>query len=252
MCRGLYRLRLYKFVSNTSNDLCNILRLACPTKLNQAQITCFLSGLRDRVSLIQDPSDMFCLMTLPFSRANYMQVRKKSFIDSLLTKASYTHFNEAILMIYYTHYALDQFFEGLLKTNISNEDIIRLESVNKATPRTRFLTIKQTTSNVRLSREQCQVLDMIKAESSDEGDRLRHAFTNLEQAKFSKNDILEHLGFLSTGLSYYSAFEISSERSEMIKIGKKGKAVDRLYLLDRWRRKDAGTFKRIAATFSEV
>ena len=156
-------------------------------------------------------------------------------------------------MVCYTHHALDQFLEDLLNMGIPDEDMVRLGSVNKATPRTRSLAIRQATSNVSLSREQCQILDMAKAESSDEGDRLRHAFANIEQAKFPKDDILEHLEFRSTGPPYYSAFEIPSERNEMVKIGKKGKAVDRFYLLDRWcRGKDAGTFKRIAMNFPEV
>ena len=156
-------------------------------------------------------------------------------------------------MVCYTHHALDQFLEDLLNMGIPDEDMVRLGSVNKATPRTRPLAIRQATSSVRLSREQFQILDMAKTESSDEGDRLRHAFMNLEQAKFSKDDILEHLEFRSAGLPYYSAFEVPSERNEMVKIGKKGKAVDRFYLLDRWwRGKDAGTFKKIAAAFPEV
>ena len=137
-------------------------------------------------------------------------------------------------MVCYTHHALDQFLEELLNMGIPDEDMVRLGSVNKATPRTRPLAIRQATFSVRLRREQCQILNMAKTESSDEGGRLRHAFTNLEQAKFSKGDILEHLEFRSAGPPYYSAFEIPSERNETVKIGKKGKAVDRFYLLDRW------------------
>ena len=59
MCRELYKLKLYKHVSNTSYDLRDTLRLTRPTKLDQAQTICFLSGLRDKVSLIQGPPGMF-------------------------------------------------------------------------------------------------------------------------------------------------------------------------------------------------
>ena len=75
MSRELYKLQLCKLISNTSNDLRDILRLTRPTKLDQAQMMCFLSGLRDKVSLIQGPPGMFCVLVLRLSRANYMQVR---------------------------------------------------------------------------------------------------------------------------------------------------------------------------------
>lgn len=94
---------------------------------------------------------------------------------------------------------------------------------------------------------------MARQDFSDEGDRLRDAFTNLEQAKFSKEDILEHLEFRSAGPPFYSAFKIPNERGDMVKVGKKGKAVDRFYLLNRWwRGKDAGMFRKIAAAFPGV
>ena len=76
MSRELYKLKLYKFISNTSNDLRDILRLTRPTKLDHAQTMCFLSGLCDRVSLIQGPPGMFCVVVSRLSRANYMQVRE--------------------------------------------------------------------------------------------------------------------------------------------------------------------------------
>jgi hypothetical protein len=153
----------------------------------------------------------------------------------------------------YTHHALDQFLEDLLNMGIPDEDIVRLGSVNKATPRTRCLAIRQATSSVKLSREQCQILDMARKESSDEGDRLRDVSKNLEQGKFSKDDVLEHLEFRSAGPPFYSAFEVPNEQGEMVKVGKKGKAADRFYLLDRWwRGNDAGIFEEIATAFPEV
>ena len=170
-----------------------------------------------------------------------------------MAKSIYSHSDEKILVVCYTHHALDQFLEDLLNMGIPDEDIVRLGSVKKATPRTRCLAIRQAMSSVKLSREQCQILDMARQESSDEADRLRDAFTNLEQAKFSKNDILEYLEFRSAGPPFYSAFEIPNERGDMVKIGNKGKAVDRFYLLDRWwRGKDAGIFKNIAASYPGV
>ena len=50
---------LDKIMFNASYDLRDALRLTRPTKLDQAQTKCFLSGLRDKVSLIQGPPGMF-------------------------------------------------------------------------------------------------------------------------------------------------------------------------------------------------
>ena len=136
---------------------------------------------------------------------------------------------------------------------IPDKDVVRLGSANKATTRTQSLAIKQATYNVKLRREQCQMLDMARQESSAEGDRLRDAFANLGPANFSKDDILEHLEFRSEGPPFYSAFETPNEQGGMVRVGKRGKAVDRFYLLDRWwRGKDAGMFKKNAAAFPGV
>ena len=49
---------LDKLAVDPSHDLCNALQLSSPVKLDQAQALCFLSGLRDKVSLIQGPPGM--------------------------------------------------------------------------------------------------------------------------------------------------------------------------------------------------
>lgn len=52
---------LSQLMIDPSHDLCDALRLSSPIKLDQAQALCFLSGLRDKVSLIQGPPGMFFL-----------------------------------------------------------------------------------------------------------------------------------------------------------------------------------------------
>ena len=135
---------------------------------------------------------------------------------------------------------------------ISEADIVRLGSVKKATPRTQPLGITKAAFSVKLTRDQCQMLNTAKIEAIDEGDRLEQSFSDFEQASFSKDDILEHLEF-KPGVSFYDAFQVPNEQGGITKLGKKGKAVDRFYLLDRWwRGKDAGIFKKKASTFPEV
>lgn len=67
MSSELYKLGMHKVISKTSDDLRDILRLKGPTKLDQAQTMCFLSGLRDKVSLIQGPPGMYCVSVLGLS-----------------------------------------------------------------------------------------------------------------------------------------------------------------------------------------
>lgn len=52
---------LGQLMIDPSHDLRNALQLSSPIKLDQAQALCFLSGLRDKVSLIQGPPGMFFL-----------------------------------------------------------------------------------------------------------------------------------------------------------------------------------------------
>jgi AAA domain len=177
----------------------------------------------------------------------------KSFIGSLIAKAIHSHSDEKILVVCFTHHALDQFLEDLLNLGIPDIDIVRLGSAKKATAMTQSLAIKQAISGMKLTREQCHMLDTIRQEASDEGDALQKAFVNFEQASFSKDDILEHLEFRIEGPLFYSAFEIPNERGGMKRVGKKGRAVDRFYLLERWcRGKDPGMFKTNASAFPEV
>jgi len=106
---------------------------------------------------------------------------------------------------------LDQFIKDLIKLGIPRAQIVRLGSTQKAAPSVRDLSMKDAASLVRLTREQCDILDWIRRQAQDEGQSLQDAFAGLEQETSSKQDILEHLEFLTESPPFFSAFEVPTE-----------------------------------------
>ncbi|KAH8691554.1 P-loop containing nucleoside triphosphate hydrolase protein [Talaromyces proteolyticus] len=223
---------------NPSRDLQGALGLPRPTKLDKSQAECFITGMTTRLSTIQGP---------PAGTG-------KSFIGALIAKAIFLYSDETILVLTYKHHALDQFLIDLIDLGISKTEIVRLGSAKKAAASVRDLSIKDAASLVRLTREQCQMLDWVKAKVRDEGDTLQQAFTGLEQQAPSKDDILEHLEFLTEGPPFFAAFQVPQRNDGIVHVGKNGKMkFNASYLLDRWRRgKDATPFKKMAQQYPEV
>lgn len=149
---------------------------------------------------------------------------------------------------------LDQFIEDLIKLGIPRTGIVRLGSSRKAALSVRDLSMKDAASLVRLTREQCHILDWIRRKAQDEGESLQQAFSSLEQQAPSRDDILEHLEILTEDPPFFSAFEVPTRNDGTVHVGKKGRAIDStFYLLDRWcRGKDARPFKRVAQKYPEV
>lgn len=114
-------------------------------------------------------------------------------------KAIFSYSNEKILILTYKHHALDQFIEDLIKLGIPRKEIVRLGSSKKATTSVQDLSMRDAAQLVRLTREQCDILDWMKKGAQDEGKSLEQAFSGLEQGATSRTDILEHLEFLTEG-----------------------------------------------------
>ena len=157
-------------------------------------------------------------------------------------------------MVCYTHHALDQFLEELLDLDIPEFDIVRLGSPAKATPRTQPLSLKEMRQSVKLNQDQWRMLNQRKDLVREECRNLQEAFKAFSEANASKSDIMEHLEFKMDGPPFFESFRVPEEENNMVRVGKKGRAVDPFYLLDRWYRgKDAGMYKkRIEVAFKEV
>ncbi|TGJ78341.1 hypothetical protein E0Z10_g10423 [Xylaria hypoxylon] len=233
----IIRTLLGDLLSNHSRDVQDALRLPSSTTLDKSQAACFVTGMLRRLSVIQGPPGT-----------------GKSFIGALLVKAIFSHSDETILILTYKHHALDQFIEDLIKLGIPKSDIVRLGSSMKAATSVRDLSMRDAAQLVRLTREQCNILDYMKKLAQDEGNSLKQAFSSLEQQAPSRDEILEHLEFLSEGPPFFSAFEVPTGEDGTTYVGKKGKAIDStFYLLDRWcQGDDAMPFEGVAQKYHEV
>ncbi len=139
---------------------------------------------------------------------------------------------------------MDQFIEDVINMGIPRTEIVRLGSSAKASLSVRDLSMKDATSQVKLTREQCDILDWLKQKARNEEESLQQAFSGLEQQSPSKDDILEHLEFRDEGPRFFSAFAVPKRNDGIVYTGTKGKAIDsNFYLLDRWcRGQDATPF----------
>ncbi|KAI0434472.1 P-loop containing nucleoside triphosphate hydrolase protein [Xylaria sp. FL1042] len=228
---------LRNLLNNPSFDVQDALQLPNPTTLDKSQAACFVTGMLNRLSAIQGPPGT-----------------GKSFIGALLVKAIFSHSDEKILILTYKHHALDQFIEDLIKLGIPRSDIVRLGSSKRATTSVQNLSMRDAAQLVKLTREQCEILDWMRYKARDEGKSLEQAFTSLEQQASSRDEILEHLEFLTEGPPFFSAFQIPTRDDGTTYVGRKGKKIDsKFYLLDRWcRGQDAWPFKREAQKYPEV
>jgi hypothetical protein len=137
---------------------------------------------------------------------------------------------------------------------IPDSAIVRLGSASKATSRTQPLSLKELRSSVKLDPIQWSMLNMRKLGLSMEEQALSNSFVAFKEADASKFEILEHLEFQLDGPPFFDALQVPEEEGNMVRVGRKGKAVDTFYLLDRWcRGKDAGMYRRaVESAFKEV
>jgi hypothetical protein len=153
----------------------------------------------------------------------------------LLAKAIFCYSEEKILILSYKHHALDQFIDDIINMGVPRTKIVRLGSSKKASLSVRDLCMQDAISQVKLTREQHDIITWIKRSAQDEGESLKQVFSTLEQQAASKGDILEHLEFLHEGPPFFSAFAVPERDDGTVHVGRKGKAVDgNFYLLDRW------------------
>jgi AAA domain len=172
----------------------------------------------------------------------------------LIAKAIRDFSTEKILVVCYTHHALDQFLEELLDLGIPTSDIVRLGNAKKATQRTSPLSLWESGSRHKFMANQVWLLNKAREAIKDAATSLVAAFTRFQQTNLSKADVLEHLEFRSEGPQFYAAFEVPTEEGEMTRVGASGRKVDGFYLFDRWRRgKDAGVLKKaVGRKFSSI
>ena len=158
------------------------------------------------------------------------------------------------MVVCYTNHALDQFLEDLLNVNIPANSIVRLGSYTKASAATQPLVLSTQQGIFSPGKGYYDNFDKRKGEISEDATHLRDAFTSYEAKAVSRSELMDYLEFDLDCIVQPEAFVLPRETNGMIRVGKKGKAVDQYYLLDRWARgQDAGIYKGYAESkFPEV
>ena len=167
----------------------------------------------------------------------------KSFIGALIARVLHKYTSQVVLVVCFTNHALDQFLEDLMDIGIPSSSMVRLGG--KSTDRTKPLTIREQTGS-RLSPAQWGRIDKAKLRLDEHEKKLQNAFTHFS-ANTSKQQIIDYLEFADEHLPFSEVFTVPVESEGETTVGKKGKAVSKFYLLDRWIRgaKNAGAFHHI-------
>jgi hypothetical protein len=135
-----------------------------------------------------------------------------------------------ILVVCYTNHALDDVLVGLLDIGIPPENMVRLGG--KSVPRTESLSIyKQTRQNVRRKGDWATI-DSLKNTAEGHLSRLQGAYARYSSSDVTLQDIMDYLEF--EGPEYFDAFQIPNTNDGMTQVGKKGKSVGPLYLIQQW------------------
>lgn len=158
----------------------------------------------------------------------------KSFIGALITKILFESTSKTVLVVCYTNHALDQFLEDLLDIGIPAKDMLRLGG--KSTARTKALALFDQSVPYKISQETWKLIETLKSQMDAIIERMQDAFTNYisRNTQQALAELMEYLEFSSDGPPFYEAFTVPRDHDGMVRVGKRGKAVDDFYLLNRW------------------
>jgi len=142
----------------------------------------------------------------------------------------------------YTNHALDQFLEDLLDIGIQPESLVRLGG--KSTPRTKPLAIFEQSTTFKHTKASWRVIEGLRSELDHLERRLRDVFARYQSATVQKEHLMQYLEFPPEDPAFYAALTVPEASDGRTLIGRRGKAVNRFYLLDRWSQgMNAGIFQ---------
>ena len=156
----------------------------------------------------------------------------KSFVGALLAKVFHDFTSQTILVCCYTNHALDQFLEDLLDIGIPQSSIVRLGG--KSTQRTEPLSLYNQRQMKKFGRSDWVLIDELKKNASDNLDRLRRNFDTFANSRVTLKQILAHLEFEDPLIHYALSVPHSVLMGDMKFVGRRGRAVDELYLINQW------------------
>ncbi|KAJ5114222.1 hypothetical protein N7456_002756 [Penicillium angulare] len=198
---------------NHHSNMQKMLKTSMPVILDQSQRESLLAGLRQRLSMIQGPPGT-----------------GKSFIGALLIKVLNDQTNDKILVMCYTNHALDQFLEDLLDIGIDASNIVRLGA--KSTTRTQPLGLREQRSTIRRPQSTWDTINALENQGDELRSTIESSFSEYQRLSLSSSKLLDYLEFEEP--EYFEAFNIPEDEDGMSVVDKKGKAIAKTYLYDRW------------------
>ncbi|KAL8800714.1 MAG: hypothetical protein Q9182_004986 [Xanthomendoza sp. 2 TL-2023] len=188
-----------------------------PIVLDGSQHASLVASLKQTVSLIQGPPGT-----------------GKSFIGALTAKIIHDFTSKNILVVCFTNHALDQFLEDLLDIGIPGSAMLRLGNIGKATQRLKALGLHEQATSEKLSRAAWSTIQELKASVENQATKLSKAFERFMKTSITRNDLMEYLDFLSDDINYFEAFTVPRSEDGSRIVGRRGKSINNLYLLDQW------------------
>lgn len=215
-------------------DLKRVLGTKTSVILDESQMRSLCACFSQSVSMVQGPPGT-----------------GKSFLGALVAKVLHDSTKEVILVVCFTNHALDQFLEDLMKIGIPAANMVRLGG--KSTDRTKPLMLREQNSS-KLKANHWAQIDKLKQRLETHEERLRNTFTRYKTTNISTRHLMDYLEFLGEDLPFFETFMVPTEADGMTRVGKKNKAVDEFYLLNRWIRnqKDAGQFRHLQPKGAET
>ncbi|KAL8678753.1 MAG: hypothetical protein Q9186_004904 [Xanthomendoza sp. 1 TL-2023] len=206
-----------KLVQRPSGDLQSLIDSSKPVVLDGSQHASLIASLKQTVSLIQGPPGT-----------------GKSFIGALTAKIIHQFTKKTILVVCFTNHALDQFLEDLLDVGIPEYTMLRLGNIGKATQRLKSLGLHERATSVKLSKAAWSAIQGLKASTNHLAVRLSRTFERFMRTSVSKADLMDYLEFLSDDIKYFEAFTVPRSEDGSRMIGRRGKSINSLYLIDQW------------------
>ncbi|KAH6712371.1 NFX1-type zinc finger-containing protein 1 [Leptodontidium sp. MPI-SDFR-AT-0119] len=225
---------LKKLEEMPGQDLKRVLGTKTSVILDESQMRSLCACFSQSVSMVQGPPGT-----------------GKSFLGALVAKVLHDSTKEVILVVCFTNHALDQFLEDLMKIGIPAANMVRLGG--KSTDRTKPLMLREQNSS-KLKANHWAQIDKLKQRLETHEERLRNTFTRYKTTNISTRHLMDYLEFLGEDLPFFETFMVPTEADGMTRVGKKNKAVDEFYLLNRWIRnqKDAGQFRHLQPKGAET
>ncbi|KAL8734544.1 MAG: hypothetical protein Q9166_001444 [cf. Caloplaca sp. 2 TL-2023] len=204
-----------KIIQHPSYDLQNLVLSSKPLVLDKSQNASLVASLSQTVSLIQGPPGT-----------------GKSFIGALTAKIIHQFTKKTILVVCFTNHALDQFLEDLLDIGIPESTMLRLGNIGKATAKLKSLGLHEQAASSKLSKAAWSAIQQLKASTNHLASRLSEVFDRYMTTNVSKANLMEYLEFLSDDMNYFDAFTVPSSGDGSSIVGKGGRSISPLYLIE--------------------